>query len=161
MGTLTKPAQMPRLPSLRVRMVLMVSQRFRFLMSTLMPMPLELKIVLREFPENGHPPDGEPLTPTPELIPMPKPPVKKTKSMRLSLRFFDQLETGEQTTAALATSSGRSERSVRRVLAEMMSDGKVSRVKKGVYRLSRSVKWREADNETLINAGACGLHCAH
>lgn len=33
----------------------------------------------------------------------------------------------------------------------MRSDGKVSVVKKGVYRLDRSVKWTEADTEVLIN----------
>ena len=115
---------------------------------------LELKIVLREVPamtENGHPIDGKPLTPTPEPVPMPKPPVKKTKTAVVA-EIFHQLETSAQTTAVLATSSGRSERSVRRILTEMRSDGKVSLVKKGVYRLSRSVKWTEADNQTLINA---------
>ena len=111
---------------------------------------LELKIVLREVPENGHPIDGKPLTPTPAPIPMRKPPVKKTKSMVVA-EIFHQLETGAQTTAALATSSGRSERSVRRILAEMRAAGKVSVVTKGGYRLSRSVKWTEADNQSLIN----------
>ena len=114
---------------------------------------LELKIVLRAVPEmteNGYRIDGKPLTPTPAPIPMPKQPVKKTKKAVVA-EIFDQLETGEQTTAAIATSSGRSERSVRRILAEMRSDGKVNLVKKGVYRLSRSVKWTEADNQTLIN----------
>ena len=33
-----------------------------------------------------------------------------------------------------------------------MSDGKVSVVKKGMYRLHRSVLWTEADNRVLINA---------
>ena len=111
---------------------------------------LELKIVLRELQEmaeNGHPIDGEPL---PTAIPMPKMPVKKTKTAVVA-EILQQLEMGDQTTTVLARSSGRSERSVRRVLAEMRSDGKVSLVKKGVYRLSRSVKWTEADNQMLIN----------
>ena len=118
---------------------------------------VELEIVLRELPEiaeNGHPIDEKPLTstptPTPEPMPMPKTPVKKTKT-EVVAEIFDQLEAGEQTTAALAASSGRSERSVRRILVEMVSDGKVNVVKRGVYRLSRSVKWTESDNETLIN----------
>ena len=111
---------------------------------------LELKIVLRELQEmaeNGHPIDGEPI---PAAVPMPKTSVKKTKT-EVVAEIFHQLDMGEQTTAVLATSSGRSERSVRRVLAEMVSDGKVSLVKRGMYRLSRSVKWAEADNEMLIN----------
>ena len=117
---------------------------------------LELKIVLRELPAmtgNGHRIEGKPLTPTPEPMPMPMPktPVKKTKA-EVVAGIFDQLESGEQTTAAIAASSGRSERSVRRVLSEMVSDGKLSLVKRGVYRLSRSVKWTETDNQTLINA---------
>ena len=62
------------------------------------------------------------------------------------------LESGEQTTAAIAAAIGRSERSVRRDLTALISDGKVSVVKKGVYRLHRSVKWTEADNRVLINA---------
>ena len=119
---------------------------------------LELKIVLRALPEmaiNGHPIEGKPLTPTPptptpEPMPMPKTPVRKKKA-EVVAGIIDELEAGEQTTAAIAASSGRSERSVRRVLAEMVSDGKVSLVKRGVYRLSRSVKWTEADNEVLIN----------
>ena len=45
-----------------------------------------------------------------------------------------------------------SERSVRRDLAALISDDKVSVVKKGVYRLHRSVLWTEADNRVLINA---------
>ena len=40
---------------------------------------------------------------------------------------------------------------MRRDLTEMQSDGKVSLVKKGVYKLHRSVKWMEADNRDLIN----------
>lgn len=116
----------------------------------------ELKIVLRALPEmteNGHPIDGEPLTPTPEPIPepMPETPVKKTKT-EVVAAIIHELEAGEQKTAAIATACGRSVRSVRRTLAEMVSDGKVCLVKRGVYRLSRSVKWTEADNETLINA---------
>ena len=114
---------------------------------------VELEIVLRELPEsaeNGHPIDGESLTSTPALIPIPKTPVRKSKT-EVVAEILDQLEAGEQTTAALAGSCGRSERSVRRILSEMMVDGKVSVVKRGVYRLSRSVKWTEADNETLID----------
>ena len=62
------------------------------------------------------------------------------------------LDMGEQTTAAIAAAIGRSERSVRRYLTEtLISDGKVSVVKKGVYRLHRSVLWTEADNRVLIN----------
>ena len=117
------------------------------------PKEKELEIVLRELPEiaeNGHPIDEEPLTPTPEPIPMSKPPVRKPKSEVIA-EIFEQLEVGEQTTGALAGSCGRSERSVRRILSEMMADGKVNLVKRGVYRLSRSVKWTEADNEVLIN----------
>ena len=45
----------------------------------------------------------------------------------------------------------RSERSVRRDLKALISEDKVNQVKKGVYRLPRSVKWTEADNEMLIN----------
>lgn len=116
---------------------------------------LELKIVLRALPEvavNGHPIEGKPLAPipAPEPMPTPKTPVRKKKA-EVVAGIIDELESGEQTTAAIAASSGRSERSVRRVLSEMVSDGKVNLVKRGVYRLSRSVKWTEADNETLIN----------
>ena len=114
----------------------------------------ELEIVLRELPEiseNGHPIDGERLTSTPEPMPLSKPPVRKSKTEVIA-EIFDQLAAGEQTTGALAGSCGRSERSVRRILAEMMADGKVNLVKRGVYRLSRSAKWTEADNQVVINA---------
>ena len=116
---------------------------------------VELKIVLRELPEmaeNGHPIDGKPFTPSAESMPVSPPPVKKTRT-EVVAGIFDVLESGEQTTAAIADAIGRSERSVRRYLTEtLISDGKVSLVKKGVYRLHRSVKWTEADNRVLINA---------
>ena len=115
---------------------------------------VELKIVLRELPEmaeNGHPIDGKPFTPSAEPMPVSPPPVKKTKT-EVVAGIFDVLESGEQTTAAIAVAIGRSERSVRRDLTALISDGKVSLVKKGVYRLHRSVLWTEADNRVLINA---------
>ena len=115
---------------------------------------VELKIVLRELPEmpdNGHPMDGKPFTPSAEPMPVSPPPVKKTRT-EVVAGIFDVLESGEQTTAAIADAIGRSERSVRRDLTALISDGKVSLVKKGVYRLHRSVKWTEADNRVLINA---------
>ena len=114
---------------------------------------VELKIILRDVPEkaeNGHPIDGEPFSPTPEEVALSKTPVKRTKA-EVVAAIFDVLESGEQRTATIAGAIGRSERSVRRDLAEMRSDGKVSVVKKGVYRLHRSVLWTEADNEVLIN----------
>ena len=115
---------------------------------------VELKIVLRELPEmaeNGHPIDGKPFTPSAESMPVSPPPVKKTKT-EVVAEIFDVLKAGEQTTAAIADAIGRSERSVRRDLAALISDDKVSVVKKGVYRLHRSVLWTEADNRVLINA---------
>ena len=115
---------------------------------------VELKIVLRELPEmaeNGHPMDGKPFTPSAEPMPVSPPPVKKTRT-EVVAGIFDVLESGEQTTAVIAVAIGRSERSVRRDLTALISDGKVSVVKKGVYRLHRSVKWTEADNRVLINA---------
>ena len=117
---------------------------------------VELKIVLRELPEmaeNGHPIDGKPFTPPAESMPVSTPPVKKTKT-EVVAEIFDVLRAGEQTTAAIAAAIGRSERSVRRYLTETLrSDGnQVSVVKKGVYRLHRSVLWTEADNRVLINA---------
>ena len=114
---------------------------------------VELKIVLRELPEmadNGHPMDGKPFTPSAEPMPVSPPPVKKTRT-EVVAGIFDVLESGEQTTAAIAVAIGRSERSVRRDLTALISDGKVSVVKKGVYRLHRSVLWTEADNRVLIN----------
>jgi DNA-binding transcriptional ArsR family regulator len=114
---------------------------------------VELKIVLRDVPEiqeNGHPMDGKPFTPSAEPMPVSPPPVKKTKT-EVVAEIFEVLESGEQTTAVIAEAIGRSERSVRRDLTALISDGKVSVVKKGVYRLHRSVKWTEADNEVLIN----------
>ena len=115
---------------------------------------VELKIILREVPEmaeNGHPMDGKPFTPSAEPMPVSPPPVKKTRT-EVVAGIFDVLESGEQTTAVIADAIGRSERSVRRDLTVLISDGKVSVVKKGVYRLHRSVKWTEADNRVLINA---------
>ena len=115
---------------------------------------VELKIVLRELPEmpdNGHPMDGKPFTPSAEPMPVSPPPVKKTRT-EVVAGIFEVLESGEQTTAVIAEAIGRSARSVRRDLTEtLISDGKVSVVKKGVYRLHRSVKWTEADNRVLIN----------
>ena len=116
---------------------------------------VELKIVLRELPEmaeNGHPMDGKPFTPPAEPMPVSPPSVKKTRT-EVVAEIFEVLKAGEQTTAAIADAIGRSERSVRRYLTEtLISDGKVSLVKKGVYRLHRSVLWTEADNRVLINA---------
>ena len=115
---------------------------------------VELKIVLRELPEmaeNGHPMDGKPFTPSAEPMPVSTPPVKKTRT-EVVAGIFDVLRAGEQTTAAIADAIGRSERSVRRDLTALISDGSVSVVKKGVYRLHRSVLWTEADNRVLINA---------
>ena len=115
---------------------------------------VELKIVLRELPEmadNGHPIDGKPFTPSAESMPVSPPPVKKTRT-EVVAGIFDVLESGEQTTAVIADAIGRSERSVRRDMAALISDGnQVSVVKKGVYRLHRSVLWTEADNRVLIN----------
>ena len=116
---------------------------------------VELKIVLRELPEmpdNGHPIDGKPFTPPAESMPVSPPPVKKTRT-EVVAGIFDVLKAGEQTTATIADTIGRSERSVRRDLTALISDGnQVSLVKKGVYRLHRSVLWTEADNRVLINA---------
>ena len=114
---------------------------------------VELKIVLRELPEtpeNGHPIDGEPITPSAEPIPLSKTPIKKTKT-EVAAEIINMLEAGEQTTTAIAGVIGRSDRSVRRDMTALVADGKVSLVKKGVYRLHRSVKWTEADNRVLIN----------
>ena len=116
---------------------------------------VELKIILRELPEiqeNGHPIDGKPLTPTPEpRFPQSETPLRKKTKTEVVAGIFDVLESGEQTTAVIADAIGRSERSVRRDLTALISDGKVSLVKKGVYRLHRSVLWTEADNRVLIN----------
>ena len=115
---------------------------------------VELKIVLRELPEmaeNGHPMDGKPFTPSAEPMPVSTPPVKKTRT-EVVAEIFEVLKAGEQRTAAIASAIGRSERSVRRDMKALISDGSVSLVKKGVYRLHRSVLWTEADNRVLINA---------
>ena len=123
---------------------------------------VELKIILRELPEtpeNGHPIDGKPITPPAEpRSPQSKTPVKKTKT-EVAAEIFNVLEAGEQTTTAIAGVIGRSDRSVRRDLTALVADGKVSLVKKGVYRLHRSVKWTEADNRVLIN-GLLGVYTA-
>ena len=114
---------------------------------------VELEILLRELPEipeNGHPIDGKPITPPAASMPQSKTFVKKAKN-EVVTEILDALEAGEQTTAVIADTIGRSERSVRRDLAALRSDKKVSLVKKGVYRLHRSVKWTEADNRVLIN----------
>lgn len=97
---------------------------------------------------SGHNPDGASVEEVPIVAPSVA--VKKTKNAVVG-EVFNALEAGEQTTAAIAGAIGRSQRSVRRYLAELVSDGKVSVVKRGVYRLSRSVKWTQADNEMLIN----------
>ena len=115
---------------------------------------VELKMTLREVPEiaeNGHPMDGEPLTSTQDSsVPQSPKPVKKTKAEGVAA-IFDVLEAGEQRTAAIAAAIGLSERSVRRHLKALIAEAKVSKVKKGVYRLHRSVKWTETDNQVLIN----------
>ena len=113
---------------------------------------VELKIVLRELPDmedTTQEIDGEMLSLPPE--PLPEVPVKKMKKETVAAEILDELDAGEQTTAAIAGAIGRSERSVRRDLTALRSDSKVSLVKKGVYRLHRSVKWTESDNRVLIN----------
>ena len=113
---------------------------------------VELKIILRELPEmtgNGHPIDGETVALPPE--PMPSTSVKKPKKETVPAEISNVLNAGEQTTGAIAVAIGRSDRSVRRYLTAMMSDGRASLVRKGVYRLHRSVKWTEADNRVLID----------
>lgn len=113
---------------------------------------VELKIVLRELPDmedTTQEMDGETLSLPPE--PLPEVPVKKMKKETVAAEISNILDAGEQTTAVIADAIGRSERSVRRDLTAMMSDSKVSLVKKGVYRLHRSVKWTESDNRVLIN----------
>ena len=115
---------------------------------------VELRIILRKLPEmaeNGHPIDREPLTPIPEAVLQSKTHVKKMKKETVAAEISKVLDAGEQTTAAIADAIGRSERSVRRDLKALISESKVSVVKKGVYRLHRSVKWTEADNRYLIN----------
>ena len=113
---------------------------------------VELKIILRELPDmedTTQEIDGEMLSLPPE--PLPEVPVKKMKKETVAAEILDELDAGEQTTAAIAGAIGRSERSVRRDLTALRSDSKVSLVKKGVYRLHRSVKWTESDNRVLIN----------
>lgn len=110
---------------------------------------VELKIRLRTLRESEDAPfiTGETLEETDS--PSPAPPKVKKSTVAAAISNF--LEAGEQSTAAIAQKTGRSERTVRRDLTEMQSDGKVSRVKKGVYKLHRSVKWTEADNREIIN----------
>lgn len=113
---------------------------------------VELKIILRELPDledTAEEIDGETLSLPPE--PLPEAPVKKMKKETVAAEISKVLDAGEQTTAAIADAIGRSERSVRRDLTALRSDSKVSLVKKGVYRLHRSVKWTESDNRVLIN----------
>ena len=117
---------------------------------------VELKIILRELPdigETGREVDGKTFTPPAEpRFPPSETPLRKKTRTEVVAGIFDVLKAGEQTTAAIADAIGRSERSVRRDLAALISDDKVSVVKKGVYRLHRSVLWTEADNRVLINA---------
>ena len=110
---------------------------------------VELKIRLCALPESEDEPfiTGETLEETD--APSPAPP--KVKKSMVAAAISNFLEAGEQSTAAIARKTGRSERTVRRDLTEMQSAGKVSLVKKGVYKLHRSVKWTEADNRDLIN----------
>ena len=113
---------------------------------------VELKIILRELPDmedTAQEIDGAVLSMPPE--PMPQTHVKKMKKETVAAEISKVLDAGEQTTAAIAGAIGRSERSVRRDLTALRSDSKVSLVKKGVYRLHRSVKWTESDNRVLIN----------
>ena len=97
---------------------------------------------------SGHNPDGASVEEVPIVAPSVA--VKKTKA-EVVAAIFDVLEAGEQRTAAIANTIGRSERSVRRDLKALIAEDKVSKVKKGVYRLHRSVKWTETDNQLLIN----------
>ena len=97
---------------------------------------------------SGHNPDGASVEEVPIVAPSVA--VKKTKA-EVVAAIFDVLEAGEQRTAAIANTIGRSERSVRRDLKALIAEDKVSKVKKGVYRLHRSVKWTETDNQVLIN----------
>ena len=110
---------------------------------------VELKIRLRALPESEDEPfiTGETLEET--YSPSPAPPKVKKSTVAAAISNF--LEAGEQSTAAIARKTGRSERTVRRDLTEMQSVDQVSLVKKGVYKLHRSVKWTEADNRDLIN----------
>ena len=105
---------------------------------------VELKMRLRALPESEDEPfiTGEKLEETysPSLAP------PKVKKSTVAAAISNFLEEREQSTAAIARKTGCSERTVRRDLTEMQSDGKVSLVKKGVYKLPRSVKWTEADS---------------
>ncbi|MDE0686405.1 MAG: hypothetical protein OXI63_26060 [Candidatus Poribacteria bacterium] len=110
---------------------------------------VELKIRLRALPESEDEPfiTGETL----EETDAPSPEPLKVKKSMVAAAISNFLEAGEQSTAAIARKTGRSERTVRRDLTEMLSAGKVSLVKKGVYKLHRSVKWTELDNREIIN----------
>ena len=110
---------------------------------------VELKLRLRALPESEDEPfiTGETL----EETDAPSPALPKLKKSMVAAAISNFLEEGEQSTAAISRKTGRSERTVRRDLTEMQTDGKVSLVKKGVYKLHRSVKWTEADNRDLIN----------
>lgn len=115
--------------------------------------PPQLKILLRELPEGeGTLFSGEPL-PQGNASPddPPPAPVKRLKKTVVFSKITKFLENGEQPLAKIAENIGRSERSVRRDLKEMIDDGKVSVVEKGIFRLHRSVVWTEADNRELIN----------
>ena len=110
---------------------------------------VELKMRLRALPESEDEPfiTGETL----EETDAPSPAPLKVKKSMVAAAISNFLEAGEQSTAAIARKTGRSERTVRRDLTEMQSVGKVSLVKKGVYKLHRSVKWTEADNREIID----------
>ena len=110
---------------------------------------VELKIRLRALPESEDEPfiTGETL----EETDAPSPAPAKVKKSTVAAVISNFLEAGEQSTAAIARKTGRSERTVRRDLTEMLSVDQVSLVKKGVYKLHRSVKWTEANNREIIN----------
>ena len=110
---------------------------------------VELKMPLRARPESE-----EALFIPGEKLEAPhsrSPASPKVKKSTVAAAISNFLEAGEQSTAAIARKTGRSERTVRRDLTELQSEGKVLLVKKGVYKLHRSVKWTEADNRDLIN----------
>ena len=115
---------------------------------------VELKILLKALPENeGEAVTGKNLSQQTEssVSPVPKLPVKKMKKEEVVAEISKILDDSEQSTAAISEKIGRSERTVRRYLTPMISEGKVTLIKKGVYRLHRSVKWTEADNREMIN----------
>lgn len=113
-----------------------------------------LKILLKALPENeGEAVTGKNLSQQTEssVSSVPKLPVKKMKKEEVVAEISKILDDSEQSTAAISEKIGRSERTVRRYLTPMISEGKVTLIKKGVYRLHRSVKWTEADNREMIN----------